>query len=526
MSNILDLCRINLKQTLDFRQLKKNKARSGTLIGFLALMGILFLAMSTFYSIAFAMILKESNQSMLLSAFLMSVIATMLVLTTSIMVCKEIFVARDFDMLSSMPIRKGEIITSKIINLYIIEAIYASIIMIPNMIVNTVISGDLSFILIGILLLIGVEAFPIFIATILGSAMAIISARFKHSNIIVIVVTLLFFIGVFAFSFVFSSGNEEELTNMFEAIANSVIFINPTTGLIKLGANRPIYYLLYILVNTCIIGLTIGYIASLFNTIHNLSTVYIKGEKYNSNDLKQDGELKSLFNIEVKRMLGSKMYFINSAMGAIIGIAMSIVLCISFKKGLGEPDTPEFLPELMGYMLPIVVMLFATFGTTTVHSISMEGKTFWITKSLPISYKSLINAKLLVGLMILMPAQAISSLILIFFFKASVFQSAMMLVLPLSYILFMNVLGLRLNLWLPKLSWTDEKQVIKQGGAPGILTLFDFLATILVGGMVLLLLGVNEYLALLLPVALLLLLSLLIYVLMLKNSDRLIGKIE
>ena len=526
MSNVLDLCRINLKQSLDFRQLKNNKAKSGTLIGFLALMGILFLGLSTLYSVMFAMILKESNQPMLLSAFLMSVIASFLVLTTSIMVSKANFVAKDFEMLSSMPIRKSEIITAKIINLYIIEAIYAAIIMIPNMIVNTVISGDFSYILIGLLLLVGVEAFPIFIATILGSLVAIIAARFKHSNIIVIIVTLLFFIGVFSFSFVFSSGSDEELANMFEAIANSLVFINPTTGLIKLGVANPIYYLLYIVANMAIVGLTIGYITLLFDRIHKLSRVYIKGEKYDSNNLKIESELKSLFNIEIKRMLSSKMYFINSAMGAIISIAMSIVLCISFKKGLEQGDAPEFLPELMGYMLPILIVMFASFGTTTAHSISMEGKTFWLTKSLPISYKSLLNAKLLVGLLILIPAQAISSLILIFFFKSNIFQSAMMLLLPLSYILFMNVLGLRINLWLPKLSWTDEKQVIKQGGAAGMLTLFDFLATIIVGGMVLLLLGVNTYLALLLPIALLLIASLLIYVLMIKNSDRLIAKIE
>ena len=526
-SNVINLVQINLKQSLDFRSLKNNKAKSGTLIGFLILMGLLFLAISTFYSIMFGMILVESKMPLITSSLMMSAIATVLVLTTSIMMIKVIFVAKDFEMLSSMPIKKSEIITAKIINLYIIEAIYAGIIMLPNMIVNTVLAKDAMYLLTGILLLFGVEAFPMLIAALIGSVFAIISARFKHSNIIVIIASLIAFISIFSISFMFSADSTDnaEIAGALAMVSNNIAFLNPVSYLIKLGLENPMFYILYIVCNIAIYIGVIAYITMLFDKVHSLSRVQIEANKYSLDDLKQDSELKTLINIEFKRLFSSKMYFLNSAIGAVVGIVLSIMLSLSLldhKADLIELDVINYVVAV----LPLAVTLFSTLGIPSVASISMEGKTFWLSKTLPINPRNLFKAKLIASLAILGISSFISSLIIAIFVGVDIYSFFIIILLPLSYIIFMSVLGLRLNLALPKLHWSDEKEVIKQGGAGAILSLIDFLAVVILAGMIILLMMVNYYLATILPIFLLLLGSLIIYLIMMKKSDTLIGRIE
>lgn len=526
-NNVLDLVRINLKQSLDFRSLKNNKAKSGTLIGFIVLMGLLFLLISTFYSIMFGMVLVEAKMSFMTSALMMSAIATILVLTTSIMMIKAIFVAKDFEMLSAMPIKNSEIITAKIINLYIIEALYAGIIMLPNMIVNTVLAKDATFILVGILLLIGVEAFPMLIAALVGSVFAIISARFKYSNVIVIMLSLIAVTGIFSLSFMFSADNTDnaEIAGALAMISNNVAFINPTSYLIKLALENPIYYILYVIICLALYVGIIAYITMLFNRVHALSRVHIGSNKYSLNDLKQDSELKSLLNIEFKRLFASKMYFLNTAIGCVVGIVITIIFCIS----LNEHKAELIDLNVLGYVtavLPLAAALFGTLGVASASSISMEGKSFWLSKTLPINTRNLLNSKIIASLSILGMSNVISSLIMSIFLGVDIYSFFIIILLPLSYSVFMSVLGLRLNLAMPKLHWNDEKEVVKQGGAAAVLCLIDFLATAILIGATIGLLMVNYYLATIIPMVLLLLASALIYLLMMKKSDALLGRIE
>ena len=118
-NNLLSLMKVDLLETLDVRKFKENKAKSTSFIVFISLIGILFLFISVIYNLTFTGMFYELGLSMHYSTIFFAAITALLCFTTSVFKCKSIFLGKDYEMLSSMPIKHSTIIAAKILNLYI-----------------------------------------------------------------------------------------------------------------------------------------------------------------------------------------------------------------------------------------------------------------------------------------------------------------------------------------------------------------------------------------------------------------------
>jgi ABC-2 type transport system permease protein len=104
-------------------------------------------------------------------------------------------------------------------------------------------------------------------------------------------------------------------------------------------------------------------------------------------------------------------------------------------------------------------------GATTASSISMEGKSIWIIKSLPVSARDWLTSKLMVSLVMAVPCILISSTMIVIGLKPTVFNALWIYLIPLSYAVAFGIFGLWLNIRMPRLDWKNEAEVVKQGGA-------------------------------------------------------------
>ena len=101
--------------------------------------------------------------------------------------------------------------------------------------------------------------------------------------------------------------------------------------------------------------------------------------------------------------------------------------------------------------------------TTTATSISMEGKNWWILKSLPLAPGSILNAKILMNLLLILPFYLISEALLIPALKPGSFSDCIFLILiPAVIILFSCVYGIAVNLHFPVFNWENEVTIVKQ----------------------------------------------------------------
>lgn len=116
--------------------------------------------------------------------------------------------------------------------------------------------------------------------------------------------------------------------------------------------------------------------------------------------------------------------------------------------------------------------------TTTSTSISMEGKNWWIVKSLPLSVKSVLDAKLLMNLLLLLPFYLLSELLMLLALQPGGAELVWMLLLPGVIILFSCVYGLTINLRFPVMDWESEVTVVKQSASAMLGGMGGFLVSI------------------------------------------------
>ena len=112
---------------------------------------------------------------------------------------------------------------------------------------------------------------------------------------------------------------------------------------------------------------------------------------------------------------------------------------------------------------------------TTSTSVSMEGKEWWILKSLPLPPKMILDSKLCFNLLLIAPFYLISQVFLGIALRGVAVEIFWSVIIMTLFILCSCVGGLTANLKFPKMEWDSEVVVVKQsassavGGLPGTL---------------------------------------------------------
>ena len=127
--------------------------------------------------------------------------------------------------------------------------------------------------------------------------------------------------------------------------------------------------------------------------------------------------------------------------------------------------------EMLFYGL---ILFTGAFTSITSSSISLEGKTINITKTLPISYKTILNSKILYCFIIELPFFLISELIFVFKFGMSLIYFIQIIALTFILIFISAVIGLLVNLKYPKLNASNDTEVVKQSMSSTISVFIGF----------------------------------------------------
>ena len=190
--------------------------------------------------------------------------------------------------------------------------------------------------------------------------------------------------------------------------------------------------------------------------------------EYRMERLTSRSSMTALVSKEAKRYFSCGIYVSNTIIGAVLTVA----LAVSF--GFFEPaELVEKLGNLPMELHPEAAVPFL-FGiviammSITASSVSMEGKNWWIVKSLPVREQDIINAKLVFSLLVWAPFYVAAEIILWFTLGAGFAGRLLLLTVPAAYIVFSSVWGLFCNLHFPKFHWETPAEVVKQSAAAGL----------------------------------------------------------
>ena len=310
MNNLLALIKVDLKETLDTRKFKENKAKSTSFLTFVVLFLILGIFLSVVYNLMFTSLFNMAGESLVYSTILMAGLTSLLTFSTSVFKVKSIFIGKDYEMLSAMPISKNAIIASKIINLYLLELLYSAIIMIPNMIINIIFSQNLIYLPTGLLLTILIPAVPMVIACLFSLFITLVADRFKFGNVINVILYLILFAAIFGFSFMMnmntgSSDGTVDASN-YMAMANIMAWLNPTLHFVKFAViDNYVFILLFIGINLLLSIGVVFFISLFFDKVHELINSFKSNVVYVRKKLDIKGQFKTLFFNESKRFFTS-----------------------------------------------------------------------------------------------------------------------------------------------------------------------------------------------------------------------------
>ena len=131
--------------------------------------------------------------------------------------------------------------------------------------------------------------------------------------------------------------------------------------------------------------------------------------------------------------------------------------------------------------IDLLVMIIIGFSIAMVYtsaiSLSLEGKSFWIVKSLPIKPQSIMLAKLIFNILLGFPFAVLAILLMGIAFEINVFSLMTMIAVALSISLSTSAIGSFINLHFPKFEFMNETEVVKQsvGALIGVFAGFGIL---------------------------------------------------
>lgn len=464
MKNLLLLLKVDLIRTISLNKLKEEKSILkviGTiLVGLLILASLLF-TMGT-YTYLGTNFLKDYG----LEAYVLPiiyVICSFTVFYTTIYRAKSYLFASE-DNIFSMPIKSSTILTSRIIVLFILSLIPITLVFVPSFITyGIMLNQGFSFYVNSLIGYLFMPILPTILGGIVGYFIGYLSSKVSNNKIfetvltyiaVLIIMFLSFNIQTLAMKFV----NNVEVVNK---ILNSIGFlINSFMKMITENSKKDL--LIYIFTNIASVLVFIAIFAkSYMKIVQNLKTEKAK-DKYIEKEYKSKGTIKALLLKEFKMYLSIPIYILNSSFGVVLIFFASIATLFYDKNSLYkmmeiEPGTVSFYALLLAGIGFLVSMT-----NTSGCSISIEGKNFWILKTMPIKTEDILLSKLLLNVLVAVPLSIISIILFGISFELTLMQ---ILTISLSAIvinLACSLFGLIANLKYPRLDFPSYQHVVKQ----------------------------------------------------------------
>ncbi len=512
MANFFNLLKIQLNARYGFSMMRysmKNDKKAlwrGIGLGLVLLLALLeVMGLYVFFLIE----LYKAGEALGAPQFILTmatVAAGLLILFFGIFyILSTLFLAKDTELLASLPVSQESIFTSKFMMVLIGEYPFAFLIMLPPVIIYGVNmhKGPFYYLLalLGTLIL---PLIPLILSALTSLILMNVVSRSKRRDLITILGSIVFLVGVVAGqNYLLSRMPSNGTEFMLALIQNSQDFIAfmgrafpPSvwiTRMLSSDVSVALYNLGYLLLSSAVAFVLVYYLASRIYTrgaTAHLETRAKQGSK--KLNYKSSSQILALFKNEWRIILRTPIYVLNSLTSVIM--APLILMLPLFGGNLANDPDIKFVLDLIrkaeaqsGLLLILsgVVSLFALINPAVSSTFSREGKQFWILKNIPVAPEIQVYGKLLAGYSISFLAVLLSVIGAMISFKLSPLLALMVILLCSLAMIPVSALSLLIDLIRPKLAWNNPQEAIKQN--------MNVVLGMLVGFLVLSLLGVLGY---------------------------------
>jgi len=398
-----------------------------------------------------------------------------------------LFNYKDFDLLQPLPIKTSSIIWAKLT--VMMTFIYITVFLIISPIAFSYFyHGGFDFIKL-IILIIGMLVIPFLPLSIFSFVSLLIyrfARYFKYGRALNIILMFIFFLGIMYLSMSINFGDTNPLLGQMGflgSLTENFIFASWFNQAIH-EAN----FLKLLAVIAFNITLLIGFVYIVEKMViktNQLSTSKVKSNNKKEVVSKKQNIVISIFKKEIKKFFSVTIYVFNSGFGPVM-LAIGGIAILIFKE-----DILGFLNIFAaeGIVLPVEAMILVVLGFiistvfTSAISLSLEGKNFWILKSLPIKAEQVMFGKMLFNVILTLPLSIFALFMAGIALNFSFINILVMMLYIIVFILLSSSLGSIINLHFPKFNYVNETEVVKQSlGA--LLGMFGSFTIIIINGVI------------------------------------------
>ena len=420
-------------------------------------------------------------------AFLAGVIGS--VFTTA----ATLFQAKDNEFLLSLPISPVKILWSRMLSVYIMGMIYASMVLLPA-IIFYFLKGSPSFlsILFSVLGFFVLGFYVLVFSCLFGWLVALLTSKLKNKSFITVIISVIL-IGLIIWFRIRANSLFRGLAEHAEELGAAVQGWGYPIYALGLGMSGDVLgFLVATLIAAALFALTCLILGKSF---HRIASPKDSGAKavFSEHQIRTRKVSSALRRKELKRFTASPAYMLNCALGVLFLLAGAVFLFlkmpevqqIQIRLASSNPALLSALPVAGAF----AVCLLTSLCDIAAPAISLEGKNIWLLQSLPVDPYSVFGAKIFLHVVITEIPALICGAALIIVLRPGVLVSICMLLCIAVYVFFGASCMLALDLKRPMLDWTNETQPIKQS-LNILLSLFGSMILSLILGALYLLVGI------------------------------------
>ena len=428
-----------------------------------------------------------------------------------------VYFNRDSEFLASLPVRNWKIFLAKLGVVYLSELGLSALSLIPfNLTIGIMTGQGFIFYLGTVISIFLVPALPMLAAAVIAVPLMFIVSFFRKKGALTSVVLILLTGGIAAvyyfFIIRFGRMTDEDLPlEYFVDLINGIKAwetpFYPVTALVKFCLVESVYGLspaVSALLNVAVVVLSFALMTFIAGFIANLvyhksvisQSVNSGGGGAKAEEYKSAGVLAALMKKEWRALIRESAFAFQCIFGIVFGPVMAAFASwqmrnIDFAALSGNLKIPgEALPFVDNFFvnLPALSLIFITvffcsgMNIAACSAISREGKNFYITKIMPVSYALQIKAKLWVSLCISLAGSVLTALLGTIILRLPAWQFLLILAFLCLYSYTFACFALKFDINKPRLNWSAPTEAVKNSRSSTVPVLLNMAVGVLLTG--------------------------------------------
>lgn len=497
MNKSILLLKTMLTSSSNLNVIKHSKDKKKRRRSIWALVGIAYAAIVFGVLIGFvAFGMAKYGQGPIVPVMVASIITLLTLVLTLFKANSYIYSFKQYDMLMSLPFSVKTIVSDRFLLMYIKDLPTVFLVSLSSLIGYAIaIHPSFWMCFSWIILTPFIPLLPAIIATLFGFIIANIGSRVKRKKLIQTVLTFIFVIPMFFLNYiinaVFKNNEIEDIVDKTASSINNLSSVLPSVKLFAKAVNdtNVLCFILLIIISLIVYIAVVYLICVNYRKINSIlsNTGSHKKIKASDKDYKQRTLINSICYKEFKRITGSTTCATNIGIGSIMALLFALIMpFINLQKIIATAYTNGTIVNIrpLALVFPLLVYFFIGMVPSTAPSMSLEGKNYWILKSMPIDNMTIYKGKMLFNIYMNMIPGILAVISGMYAFRASFIEYILGLLMIIVMCLFSTTFGMRCGIKHMRLDWDNEIEVVKQGAAVTTYLLPNmFAAMILMSGM-------------------------------------------